>query len=79
MATITKFRRGDREPKKQRTDVVGLYLVGYEGETANLLQIDTFGSEERMSPGKQSQTIQLTPDTAFELYKIIGREFGFDK
>jgi hypothetical protein len=31
----------------------------------------------RAKPGKQSQTIQLSKESAEQLWRILGKEFGF--
>ncbi len=40
-----------------------------------IVQLDTYGSDERQNPGKQSQTLQLTEDTARELVGLLKRAF----
>jgi hypothetical protein len=42
-----------------------------------IVQIDTYGSEDRKIPGKQSQTLQLGKEAAFELYKILKETYSF--
>jgi hypothetical protein len=42
-----------------------------------ILQIDTFGSAGREMPGKLSQTLQLTPEAAAELFGIIKRVYRY--
>jgi hypothetical protein len=65
----------DRELKLHPTQVVAQYGV-HRRDGKVFLQIDTFGSLQRDKPGKQSQTMQLTEETARELWAIIGKEFG---
>ena len=77
MAIVHNFKRGDRAPHPHRTNVDCTYFVRGSNGEAELLQLDTYGSSDREQPGKQSQTIQLTRESAQQLYNIIGREFGF--
>lgn len=78
MAVITKLEpiTRERELKLHPTQVVAQYGVQRRDGKA-FLQIDTFGSSERDKPGKQSQTMQFTEETARQLWSIIGKEFGF--
>jgi hypothetical protein len=45
--------------------------------SGSILQIDTVGSKDRELPGKQSQTLQLTTNSARQLYQILKAEFQF--
>lgn len=67
MAIVRKF--GDRELDRssKHTEVEAtISLVEAEGE--KFLQIDTYGSSDRMIPGKVSQSLRLTK-SAFEQLK----------
>ncbi|WP_333591597.1 hypothetical protein [Brevundimonas sp.] len=79
MTVIKSFQRLDRRTfKLQPTQVIGHY--GTFGDGAHrVLQIDTLGSDVREKPRKQSQTIQLTRDSAEQLWLLLGKEFGFSK
>lgn len=78
MALITAFQRKDQSSGQlQRTHVLGHYKVFSHDGQRKVLQIDTLGSEQREIPGKVSQTIQLSEDSAKALWTILGREFGF--
>ncbi len=79
MAVIKSFQRLDRRTfKLQPTQVIGHY--GTFGDGAHrVLQIDTLGSDVREKPRKQSQTIQLTRDSAEQLWLLLGKEFGFSR
>jgi hypothetical protein len=39
------------------------------------LQLDTYGSQQRVIPGKVSQTIQLDVQSARELKRLLERTF----
>jgi len=43
----------------------------------DLLQLSTYGSEEREIPGKTSQTLQFTRESAAQLFRILKEEFKF--
>mgnify|MGYP007086373803 CR=1 FL=1 len=78
MALITAFQRKEQSNGQlQRTHVVGHYKVFSHAGQQKVLQIDTLGSEQREIPGKVSQTIQLSEESAQALWMILGREFGF--
>ena len=77
MAVITKFELADKvDGKRHPTDVIGFYRVLKRDGHGPLFQIDTRGSEQRAKRDKQSQTIQLDPNSAKELWLILGKEFG---
>ena len=79
MAVIKSFQRLDRQTfKLQPTQVVGHYGTFGDGPH-RVLQIDTLGSDQREKPRKQSQTIQLTRDSAEQLWLLLGKEFGFSR
>jgi hypothetical protein len=40
-----------------------------------LLQLDTYGSDERQIPGKVSQSLQFDEHAAQELFSILRRAF----
>lgn len=78
MALITSFQRKPQASGQlQRTNVVGHYKVFSQDGQKRILQIDTLGSEAREIPGKVSQTIQLSVESAEALWLILGKEFGF--
>ena len=79
MALITSFeRKPEAGGQLQRTSVVGHYKVFSHDGQNRILQIDTLGSEAREHPGKVSQTIQLSADSAEALWEILGKEFGLN-
>ena len=78
MALITSFEKKPNESGQAHgTYVVGHYKVFPPNGQKRILQIDTYGSTDRASPGKLSQTIQLSEDSAKALWLILGDEFGF--
>ena len=78
MAFITKFVQDDREIKGLHpTRVVCKYIVA-ERDGKSLLQLNTYGSEDRDIPDKLSQTRQIGEVAARELLAILKKEFGYD-
>ncbi|MBB2944606.1 5-methylcytosine-specific restriction protein B [Actinoplanes lutulentus] len=75
MAVIGSFfPNKDSKGGVHRTEVeCGWQLVDRRGET--LLQLSTYGSEQRQSEKKVSQTIQLDRARAEELLEIMRRAF----
>ena len=75
MAVVIGFQKkqSETEPRLQPTEVVCHWSISLGG---GLLQLDTFGSKKRQVPGKPSQTLQLTVETARELMRILKDEFG---
>jgi bacterioferritin (cytochrome b1) len=75
MAKIVRFRELE-PPRSSRphTDVeCGYTILNLDGEP--LLQLDTYGSEDREIPGKVSQSLQLDRRAAEQLMNLIRRSF----
>ena len=52
------------------------YMVGeYDGR--KILQLNTYGSDERQMPEKLSQTLQFDEHAALQLFRMLSSEFGF--
>jgi hypothetical protein len=77
MAWIRSFEVKVGNGKVQPTQVVAHVKVIDQKESSPILQIDTFGSDERANPGKQSQTLQMGRDAAQQLYAILQRTYKF--
>jgi len=76
MAFVTSFEPDDREIKGLHpTQVVCKYMTA-ERDGKSVLQLNTYGSNERAMPDKQSQTIQIGEDAARQLLTILKKEFG---
>lgn len=56
-------------------DVVECGWTTFEVDGATYLQLDTYGSSGRQIQGKVSQSIQLDPNSAAELSRIMTRIF----
>jgi hypothetical protein len=71
MALIVKFEKDTREIKSiHPTKVVCKYLVAETGDQ-KVIQLNTYGSNDREFPGKLSQTLQLDEKAAIELLQIL--------
>jgi hypothetical protein len=78
MAIVTGFEKVTaKKPRLHPTEVVGYWSILPDQGSGSILQIDTVGSKDRELPGKQSQTLQLTADSAHQLYQILKLEFRF--
>jgi len=75
MAVVTGFKRVSTKSTLHPTSVVCHWSMVEGAEP--LLQLTTHGSATREQPGKPSQTLQFTNDTAKELVDILRREFRF--
>jgi len=58
------------------TSVPCRYAVGVS-EGIKVLQLNTYGSEDRVVSGQYSQTLQFDEATALQLYRVLQKEFGF--
>jgi hypothetical protein len=80
MPVVTQFKRVETtRSAKQPTDVVATYKIVTTQDGKSLFQVDTGGSKSRQNPGKQSQTFQLTRESAKELWNLLGSHYGFGK
>ena len=77
MAVVIGFQKklGATEPRLQPTTVVCHWSISPDRGMGRLLQLDTVGSKQRQNPGKQSQTLQFTVESARELMRILTNEF----
>ena len=74
MALINEFQERPLTP----TRLHGRVLCGYaavEVGGQRVLQLETYGSDDRKMPGKVSQVIQLDEASARSLKRIIERTF----
>ena len=77
MAIITRFEKIPGEGRLHPTNVVAKVKTFGDPSKAPIVQIDTMGSDEREIPGKLSQTIQLTEDSARQLFEILRNTYQF--
>jgi hypothetical protein len=74
MALVARFEERPLTP----TRLHGRVLCGYNAvdvQGTRVLQLETYGSDDREMPGKVSQVIQLDEAGARELKTIIERAF----
>jgi len=77
MAIVTRFEKVPGNGRLHPTQVVAKVKTFGDPGRAPIIQIDTMGSNEREIPGKLSQTIQLTEDSARQLFDIIRNAYRF--
>ena len=76
MARVTDIAFEEKSGKAQPTTVSATVRAFGEGPNGPVLQIDTFGSEDREFPGKVSQTLQFDRTSALKLREMINRVYG---
>jgi len=75
MAFIKGFQRKHMDRNSLHKEINATY-TSFERDGRVLLQIDSYGTEERQVPGKKSQSIQIDKEGAVQLLHILKREFG---
>ncbi len=74
VARVRKFFQASADSKAHPTEVdCGWSVVNAPGE--RLLQLSTYGSAQRQSQPKVSQTIQLDQEAAEDLVRLITKAF----
>ena len=75
MARIRRIEKGTQTVSVHPSEVDCFYqvVVGEDGET--YLHLSTFGSDDRQSKPKSSQSLQLSKSVANELVAVIQRTF----
>jgi hypothetical protein len=63
--------------KIQPTQFIAYVKIFEPKDGSPVVQIDTYGSDDRKIPGKQSQTLQFGKESALQLYKILQDAYGF--
>ena len=76
MAIVRKLELRKLEKDSRHTDVTCTYSIVEEPNGAKVLQIDTYGSEQRRFPGKVSQSIRFSQEGLKQLRKILREHFG---
>ena len=74
MALIKSFTEKKPERESKHTEAEATWYAGGEGDT-RYLQIDTYGSSERVIAGKVSQSIRLDARAARNLRMLLDRVF----
>jgi hypothetical protein len=75
MALVAAFRRMPDGTGSPHPTTVDCGWKSFEAGGRRLLQLDTFGSDDREIKGKISQTLQLDENRADDLVKIIRSTF----
>ena len=77
MALVVSLEKDDRDFRSiHPTKLAARYLVA-ECDGKRMLQINSYGSNDREMPEKLSQTLQFDEASARQLFEILSREFGF--
>lgn len=74
MARVRSFGPSDQRLEPHRTEVDCEYAIVGDGAD-RLLHLSTFGSDQRASEHKSSQSLQLDLARAQELIDIVARAF----
>jgi hypothetical protein len=74
MALIKSFSEKKPDRDSKHTEAEATWYVGGVGD-GRFLQIDTYGSSDRMIAGKVSQSIRLDSRGARQLRALIDRAF----
>ena len=76
MAHIRSLTRSTSDSRVHPTEVDCQWQVVRDGSGGSLLTISTYGSDDRASEPKVSQTIQLDRRTAVQLHRILSETFN---
>ncbi|MEP3233700.1 MAG: hypothetical protein ABJO30_12815, partial [Hyphomicrobiales bacterium] len=68
----------DRQLKGRHPTVVTCRYLIDEIDGRKLLQLNTYGSEQREVPNKLSQTLQFDELAAKQLFNLLKREFSLE-
>lgn len=74
MALIKSFTEKKPERESKHTEAEATYYIGGVGDS-KFLQIDTYGSSDRMIAGKVSQSIRLDAHAAAKLRTLLDHAF----
>ncbi|WP_460449911.1 hypothetical protein [Alsobacter sp. SYSU BS001988] len=77
MPWITAFMPKPGVGRKQPTQVVAQVKAFDVQDGRTVLQIDTYGSDDRVMRDKQSQTFQMGEEAARQLFDIIKNTYRF--
>lgn len=75
MALIRRFEIGHREVSVHKTEVDCYYQSIVDGDSRVILHLSTFGSSDRQSKPKSSQSIQLDEARAKLLIDLLNTTF----
>jgi hypothetical protein len=71
MAIVRELKPRVLEKDSRHTETEATYSIVEQVNGVRLLQIDTYGSDQRRIPGKVSQSIRFSPEAIDQLKKII--------
>jgi len=75
MARVRSLARGTQSVKPHRSEVDCFYQVVETEDGTKYLHLTTFGSDDRSSEAKSSQSMQIDEAIARQLARIIGETF----
>ena len=75
MAQIRTFNLAEMQRYQAHHEVDANYYL-HERDGRKLLQINTYGRQDREMPGKASQSIQFDEVAAAQLFEIMKAHFG---
>ena len=71
MAVVRSLKVGSQEVRAHTTEVDCFYQVVVSGSGGKLLHLSTFGSDDRRTAPKSSQSIQINETIARQLVEIL--------
>lgn len=77
MARIRSLSPGTQSVRVHPSEVDCFYQTVSDQSGQKYLHLTTFGSDERQSNPKSSQSIQVDKEMAQELVKVLRETFGF--
>lgn len=78
MARVRSLNEGTQSVNAHPTEVDCFYQTLIDRDGNKLLHLTTFGSDERRSSPKSSQSIQLDETRARELVRVLQRTFNIN-
>lgn len=76
MARIRSIEKIGTSGRLHRSDVDCTYQSVFSKDGTKYVQLTTYGSDQRKSAPKSSQTIHLDKEMALRLAQILNEEFG---
>lgn len=77
MARIVEFELGQMDRMQVHDPIDAKYFL-HDKDGRKIIQISTYGRENRQEQGKLSQTFQLDEAAAKQLFGILKEHFKFD-
>lgn len=77
MALIRTSERTHMDRNSVHDEIGATYTV-FERDGRTFVQLDSYGREDRETPGRKSQTIQLDRTGAHALFLILQEAFHFE-